>query len=32
LREVDGRSVRVLLLDTPLTGGRYAAELQISYL
>ncbi|MFE7941978.1 hypothetical protein ACFU46_32165 [Streptomyces griseoincarnatus] len=30
--EVDGRPVRVLLTDTPMTGGRRAAELQITYL
>ncbi|MFI8206648.1 hypothetical protein [Streptomyces sp. NPDC085937] len=30
--KVDGRPVRVLLTDTPLTGGRRAAELRISYL
>ncbi|MFG2761629.1 hypothetical protein [Streptomyces wuyuanensis] len=29
---VDGRPVRVLLTDTPLSGGRYAAEFVDCYL
>ncbi|MEU9355067.1 hypothetical protein AB0D65_29735 [Streptomyces griseoloalbus] len=30
--EVDGRPVRALLTDTPLTGDLLGAELQITYL
>ncbi|QFG13334.1 hypothetical protein SEA_GILGAMESH_142 [Streptomyces phage Gilgamesh] len=30
--EVDGRPVRALLTDTPMTGDLLGAELQITYL